>query len=235
MLTRLETRIWLIVALMVSLPIGVRCQQQQPDTRTELWSEVDVYVPLDEKWRLFFIFTLNRAEETREDLESTLGAHVDYTVNKRLALRAGYRYGFSSSDADPFKEHRIIAEQTFRQDLPLAILLSDRNREDFRFVNGKFSFRYRNRITLEREFRVFKRSITPYGAVEVYHDSRFDVWNRNRLTAGTQIQLKRGFPLLRELSPRKQIILELYYTKQNDSRSQPHHIHAIGTSLVVHF
>ncbi len=223
-----------IAFLIVGLCIGARAQQQA-DTRTETWSEVGVYVPLDEKWRLFFIATLNRAEETREDLESTFGAHVDYNVNKRLTLRAGYRYGFSPSDDDPFKEHRILAEQTFRQDLPLAILLSDRNREDFRFVNGKFSFRYRNRITLEREFRVFKRSITPYGAVELFYDTRFDVWNRNRLTAGTQIQLKRGFPLLRELTPRKQVILDLYYTKQNDSRSQPNHIHAIGATLALHF
>lgn len=117
----------------------------------------------------------------------------------------------------------------------MAILLSDRNREDFRFVNGKFSFRYRNRVTLEREFRLFKRSVTPYGSVEVFYDSRFEVWNRNRLTAGMQIQVKRGFPWLRELQPRKQVILELYYTRQNDSRSQPNHVHAIGATLVLHF
>jgi len=42
-------------------------------------------------------------------------------------------------------------------------------------MNGNFSFRYRNRIRLEREFRVCGRSLTPYGSVEVYHDSRSDV------------------------------------------------------------
>lgn len=97
------------------------------------------------------------------------------------------------NDDDPFKEHRIITEQTFRQHLPFEILLSDRNRADFRFINGDFSFRYRNRVKLEREFRLFGRSLTPYGAVEVFYDTRFNVWNRNRVTAGSQIQLKRGF------------------------------------------
>jgi hypothetical protein len=213
---------------------GVRAQQQ-PDTRTELWTEADVYVPLNEKWRLFFRYSLRKAEETREDLESTVGAHVDYTINRRFSLRAGYRYGFSSNDANPFREHRVLAEQTFRQESPLAILLSDRNRQDFRFVKGDFSFRYRNRLQFEREFRMLGRSFTPHASVEVFHDSRFAVWNRNRLTAGTQIQLKRGFPLLRELTPRKQVILDLYYTKQNDSRSQPHHVHAIGATVALHF
>ena len=149
-------------------------------------------------------------------------------------LRAGYRYSFAPGD-DPFKEHRILAEQTFRQELPLAILLSDRNREEFRFMNGGFSLRYRNRVRFEREFRVRGRSFTPYGAVEVFYDTRFDVWNRNRLTAGAQIQLKRGFPLIRELHPRRQVLLDLYYTKQNDSRSQPQHIHAIGAQISLHF
>ena len=231
---RNRPRLLAIVLLAVISCSVARAQQQEPDTRTELWSEADVYVPLNEKVRLFFLFSVNRAEETRDDRELTLGAHVDYTVNKRLTLRGGYRYVFSPGD-DPFAEHRLLTEQTFRQDLPLAILLSDRNREDFRFVNGSFSFRYRNRVMLEREFRVRKRSITPYGSVEVFYDTRFDVWNRNRLTAGTQIQLKRGFPLLRELTPRKQVILDLYYTKQNDSRSQPHHVHALGASVALHF
>jgi hypothetical protein len=84
-------------------------------------------------------------------------------------------------------------------------------------------------------FRIFGRSLTPYGSVEVYYDTRFDVWNRNRLTAGAEFQLKRGFPLLRELTPRKQVILDFYYTKQNDSRSQPNHVHAIGASVGLHF
>jgi uncharacterized protein DUF2490 len=225
---------WILVVLL-GVAVNARAQQQQSDTRKEVWPEVDVYVPLDEKVRLFFLFTISKAEETKSNLEGQFGAHVDYTVNKRLVLRAGYRYGFSLTEDDPFTEHRPITEQTFRQPLPLKILLSDRNREDFRFVNGDFSFRYRNRVMLEREFQLPRRSITPYGSAEVYHDSRFRVWNRNRLTAGVQIQLKRALPLLSRVIPRKQIILDVYYTKQNDSRSQPHHIHALGTALAIHF
>lgn len=225
---------YVAVALLVA-GLSADARSQQSETRTELWTEADFYVPLNEKWRLFFRYSLRKAEETRDNLESTLGAHVDYAINRRLSLRAGYRYGFSSSETNPTHEHRILTEQTFRHELPLGILLSDRNREEFRFVNGAFSFRYRNRLQFEREFRMFGRSLTPHASVEAFHDSRFDVWNRNRLTAGAQIQLKRGFPLLRELTPRKQVILDLYYSKQNDSRSQPHHVHALGATIAFHF
>ncbi len=37
-------------------------------------------------------------------------------------LRAGYRYGFSLSETDPFKEYRPILEQTYHEQLPLKIL-----------------------------------------------------------------------------------------------------------------
>ena len=35
---------------------------------------------------------------------------------------------------------------------------------------------------------------------EAYYDTRFDVWNRNRLMTGAQFQLQRRFLLLRELA-----------------------------------
>lgn len=99
--------VW-IFALLVAVSVCVRAQQQRSDTRTELWPEVDVYVAVNEKVRLFFLFTITRAKETRENTEGQFGAHIDYTVNKRLVLRAGYRYGFSLTETDPFKEHRPI-------------------------------------------------------------------------------------------------------------------------------
>jgi len=232
---RCITTVGCILALLLAYNTSVRSQEQDSSTPKELWPEVDVYVPLKEKVRLFFLFTITKSEETRKNTEGQFGADVDYTVNKRLILRAGYRYGFSLTEGDPFQEHRPIVEQTFRQNLPLKILMSDRNREEFRFVNGDFSFRYRNRLTLEREFLLPKRSITPYGSVEVYHDSRFGVWNRNRLTAGIQVQLRRALPLLSLVTPRKQVILDVYYTKQNDSRSQPNHLDAIGIATAIHF
>src|ERR1043166_4620986 len=168
-------------------------------SRMEFWPEIDVYAPLNKKVRLFFLFTTTQSEETKSNLEGQFGAHVDYTVNSRFGLRAGYRYGFSIKEVHPFKEHRPLLEETLRQRMSLKILLSDRNREEFRFVKGQFSFRY-NRITLELEF-VTTRSITPYISMEAYHDSRFKAWNRNRLTAGLQIQLKKALPLLSLIDP----------------------------------
>ena len=139
-------------------------------------------------------------------------------------------------DADsPYKEHRILTEQTLRKLLPGDLLLSDRNREDFRFISGDFSFRYRNRVTIEREVHLFKgRNITPYASAEMFYDTRSSAWNRNGLAVGFQQSLRRG-PLRRMLLPERQVILDLYCMRQNDSRSEIQHVNAIGAALSFYF
>jgi len=142
---------WMLVVLIGST---ITLRSQEPNNGKEFWPEIDVYVPLNEKVRLFFLFTTTQSEETKSNLEGQFGAHVDYTLNSRFVLRAGYRYGFSIKEVHP---------------------------------------------------------------------------------VGLQIQLKKALPLLSLIDPRKQVILDINYTKQNDSRSQPNHIHAIGATLAIHF
>ena len=225
--------VWLATLTVVFSSAGSAQQQSEPVK--QIWPEVDVYVSLNEKFRLFFLATTTKAEETRDNTEAQVGAHLDYHLNKKVSLRTGYRYGFSLGGSDPYKEHRIVFEQTLRQPLPLDLLVSDRNREELRWVNGDFSARYRNRVTLEREFKVLNRQVTPYGSAEVYYDSRFNTWNRNRLALGVQVSLRRGMPLISLIHPKKQLVLDLYVLRQNDSRSQPSRVRALGVALSIYF
>jgi len=233
----MKVHVWMlvcVVALTAAFSSGARAQQDSENAK-QFWPEVDVYFPLNEKFRLFFLATTTKAQETRENTEGQVGAHLDYQLYRRVSLRTGYRYGFSLGGSDPFKEHRIIFEQTLRQPLPLQVLLSDRNREDLRWVNGEFSARYRNRVTLEREFKLLNRAFTPYGSAEGFYDSRFNTWNRNRLAVGVQIAFKRGTPLIKLIHPKEQFVLDLYVTRQNDSRSQPSRVKALGMAFNIYF
>ena len=227
------------LGLLLLVEIGAfTIRGQEPTTRNELWPEINVYITLKPKLRLFLLETVSKAVEDGEifqaqAFESQFGVHVDYLPNKHIILRTGYRYGWSTGD-DSYREHRLLTEQTFRKLLPGDLLLSDRNREDFRFLKGDFSFRYRNRVTIEREFQLKKHPVTPYVSGEIFYDTRYQIWNRNRLTVGVQTSLRKG-PILKLLVPKRQIILEMYYTHQNDSRSSPSHVNGFGTVLAFHF
>lgn len=220
--------------------IGTRSVTAQEPTPDEFWPEIDIYIHVKPKVRLFFLGVISKTVEdgdirNAEGYQAQIGVHVDYIPNNHVVLRTGYRYGLALNNTDQFKEHRIVTEQTLRKLLPGDVLLSDRNRQDFRFVNGDFSFRYRNRVTFEREFHLFKgRNITPYASGEISYDTRFNVWNRNALTVGVQQSLRRG-PVRKMLLPKSQIILDLYFQKQNDSRSDKPHVRGIGAALSIYF
>jgi hypothetical protein len=232
----------LTLGLFLYLVIGPQtAAAQEPTTRNEFWPEIDVYIDVKPKVRLYLLGTVSKSVEDGElrnaqGFEGQIGIHVDFIPNQHLILRTGYRFGTSvGSNSEPFKEHRILTEQTLRKLLPGDLLLSDRNRQDFRFVNGDFSFRYRNRVTIEREFHLYRqRSITPYISGEIFYDTRYRAWNRNRFVVGVQQSLRRG-PLRKMLHPKSQVILDLYYMRQNDSRSEIQHVNGIGAVLAFYF
>ena len=207
------------------------CSAVRAQTQQEFWPEVDVFVPITPKVRLIFSATITRVQETRANTEGQVGASIDFRAKEFLSFRAGYRYGFALKGGDPYEEHRIILDQTFRRNLPLKVLLSDRNRVDLRFVNGEFSARYRNRATFEREFTIRRVRVTPYVSGEVFYDSRFDTWNRNRLTVGVQVPLNGGLPIIKHLHPNRLMTLDFYIMRQNDSRSNPARVRGYGLTF----
>lgn len=92
---------YVIPTLLLFLLLGsVRTVNAQDSTNYEFWPEIDVYVHINDKVRLFFLGTVSKSIEDGEfrnsqAYEAQLGAHVDYIPNKHLVLRTGYRYGSS--------------------------------------------------------------------------------------------------------------------------------------------
>lgn len=207
--------------------------QETAESRKEIWPEVNLFFPLNERFRLVAAAGSEKQGETRDGFEGHAGVYLDCFFRERITLRAGYRYNFALGESDPFSEHRIFLDQTFHKPLPRAFVLSDRNRQELRWRDGDFSMRFRNRATIEKTFVVGKRSLVPYTSGEIFYDSRFSTFNRVRLAFGTQIVFaKREFWLM---NIRRQRVLDLYYLWQADSRSQPRRVHVIGVTFGVHF
>ena len=156
---------------------------------------------------------------------TTLLYRLDESKNRLLLVRAGYRY--LPSYTGGANENRGVLEVTPRY--PLIgllghVLVSDRNRVDFRLIEGAYSWRYRNRLSAEREFSIGRVRLGPYTRFEFYYDSRFDKWSRSELTLGS------SFPVTRHWE------LEAYYDYQNDTSESPHrHTRALGAVTTFYF
>jgi hypothetical protein len=115
-------------------------------------------------------------------------------------------------------------EATPRYPLVGGALITDRNRADLRFIEGKFSWRYRNRLTVERTLTSGRIHFTPYARAEAYYDSNYNKFSRVALDAGTI------FPVGEHME------LEGYYEHQNDTGKSPNRqVNALGAVLTFYF
>jgi len=220
-----------VVSLLVVIPMPVAGQQVQ--TKHEFWPELEIYIPITEKHRLIVSASSEKAGESGENLESKFSVAVDYSMRESLAFRLGYSLGESKGTSNSFPQHAIFVEETVRKHLSEHLLLSDRNRQEMRWLNGDLSGRFRNRLQLQRSFSLGGRSFVPYGSGEVFYDTRYSTFNRFRFIAGAQVHFrKQGGPLI---NLHHQQVLDLYYLWQEDSRSKTRHLRAVGVTFQVHF
>jgi hypothetical protein len=195
---------------------------QAQDERLEFWPEVDFWVRTSPRTSLFFPVAITRAAEV-DYTEGLVGAHVDRRFSRAWSARVGYRYLWAISDQgeeDQYRESRFVLEATGRVYPGAGITVSDRNRIDLRFINGDFSWRYRNRVRVERAFGLgAERAVTPYTMVEVFFDSRYDDVTRLRWQLGTEYQFS------------DHVWVDGYYLRQWDDSAELTHVNAIGLAL----
>jgi hypothetical protein len=221
------------VLLVVSFGIPAGAQSNQ------IWPETGTYLKLTDQMRFYFLATT--VKENLTSTEGELGPNFDFYLkplrklkrfgpfrldesrNRLLMMRAGYRYLPTFSGEGP-NENRGVLEATFRYPLTLGFQVSDRHRMDLRWISGDFSWRYRNRLTIERDCTVGWLKFTPYARGEIYYDNRYDKLSRNSLIGGST------FPLTRHIE------LEGYFEHQNDSGGSSNRtVNAVGVVLNLYF
>jgi hypothetical protein len=191
-----ETAAFLLLAF-AALPAAAQNPSQ------EFSPQLDVYLNEGSRTRLIFRDWLTEGLDQRSS-RGTFGTYIETALRpvfrrdlrnrddvfrlRYLTFRAGYQYSTSFTQGGSAPENRVVAELTARHPLAAGFVFVDRNRGDFRFVNGKpFSTRYRNRLWIERDLKVERFVFTPYIYDEVYFDSRYQALSNNRVAAGIQV------------------------------------------------
>jgi hypothetical protein len=224
--------VW-VALFIVSAGIPAHAQSNQ------VWPETSTFVKINDKMRFYFLATT--VKEEKDSTECEFGPNFDFYLptlkgarqwsffpldeskNRFLVLRVGYRYIHPFTE-EGSSEHRGVLELTARHPLVRGILVADRNRVDIRSIEGTMSWRYRNRLTIEREFSIGRFRFNPYLRGEIYYDSRYNKLSRTALIGGS------SFPITRHLE------LEWYFEHQNDSGGSSNRtVNAVGVVANLYF
>jgi hypothetical protein len=209
--------VWMSSLLVVTfgwLPLQAQSVQFLP--------EVDTYLKIDPMVRAYF-----QAKDDREGgdpTQATIGPSVQFffkplvrlknittfdldDAKKRpLVLEVGYRYIAAPNTA---AENRMLTAVTFNFPMKAAILITDRNRADLDWKGGEFTWRYRNKLSLERTVAIHSYHFIPYVAAEPFYESQYAKWSTTSLYAGFLLPVG------------KHVQFDPYYEHDNNTGKHP--------------
>ena len=146
---------------------------------------------------------------------------LDDSKSRPLVLESGYR--IITAPNSP-AENRLLEAATFHLPLVARILLSDRNRFDLDWKNGVFTWRYRNKLTLERTFSTHSYHFIPYAAAETFYESQYSKFSTTELFAGCLLPVG------------KHVQFNPYYEYENDTGKKPNRQqYYVGLALYLYF
>ncbi len=115
-------------------------------------------------------------------LKEVTAFDLDDAKPRFMVLEAGYRF---LAAPDTPSTNRMLAAVTINLPGGKGLHISDRSRADLNWQSGSFSWRYRNKLTVERTFSARSYHFIPYLAAEPFYESQYKKWSTTALYAGS--------------------------------------------------
>jgi hypothetical protein len=203
----------------------------------QLLPEIDTYLKINPVMRAYF-----QAEGDRDEgvpLQATLGPSIQFYLKPLLSLKKVTAFDLDDAKKRPLVievgyrvittpnepvENRFMPIATFALPTKGSLLATDRNRADLDWKAGVFSWRYRNRLAVQRTFSIRSYHVTPYLSAEAYYTSQYSKWSTTQLEAGCL------FPI------GSHVQIDAYYEHQNNTGKKPNEqVNDIGLAAHLFF
>ncbi|MFZ0704059.1 MAG: DUF2490 domain-containing protein [Candidatus Korobacteraceae bacterium] len=220
----------LSVVLVAALPWSVSAQSQ---TTGEFWPAADAHVQLSENTRLLAFVGLKKGEDfAQQEVNAGLGAgyqwkritrphliNIDPEKEHLFSLGAGYERIDTFQSGTKGFENRIVLQALggFRPTSRLYVY--DRNRGEFRWINGTYSTRYRNLLFGQYDISIHNFRFSPYVSAEVFYSGLAGSWNEGQYSGGIEWPYKRI------------LMVQTYYLRENCTTCTPAHLNVGGLTL----
>jgi len=210
-------------ALTVLVVLGTAGRSVEARDDWQLW--------LEQKWSVKLTNTVKLVGKTEERYQSDMSDFysqiasigVSWKALSWLKLEPAYYYQWIERSGRDTNENRVYLNVTPNWSFG-SVQVEDRNRIEFRHVNGVDDWRYRNKPKLSVEVGEGWWAVEPYVADEVFYGDRAGEWNRNRFFAGIEK------PLTSQLSA------DLYYMIESNKTGRDwNEFHVLGAAANLAF
>jgi uncharacterized protein DUF2490 len=228
--TFLAASVLLVLSLHASAPA-------QDSTAGEFWPQIQGHLQLPANYRMLLEAGLKNGEEfgyQQLNLGAGIGRqwkvigrehliNIDPDKEHYFLAGAGYERVQTLTSGATSEENRLVLQGLFNFRLTSRLLLQDRNRIEFRWVNGVNSTRYRNYQFGQYDFKIHQFRFSPYASAEEFYTTQYSSWNEAQYAAGI------------EWPYRRLLMLQTYYLRQNCSTCNPGHVNVAGLTLNLFF
>jgi len=198
--------------------------QTVDDEDIQSWNDLQMIVPVTKEFDFYAALTGRFGKNVTRLNDRRFAVGFIYKLNKSWSFQPFYWNIKARNARGEFGvEHRLNLRVGYR--FPFKkIGLSHRSAFERRYRSGRNSWRYRPSLTFEKDLpKNFISKAKLFVTEEVFYDSILKKFSRNRFSVGVTR------PLFKQLS------LDIYYVRQNDSFSRPGNLNVIGTGLRVRF
>ena len=185
-----------------------------PRTRLETWIEFQEGLDFSfHRWR-----TGGLISRRMKPILNLRLRDIDEDNDHFFVVGGGYEYLHTIDQGRLTIENTIIAQATPHIVLS-GLTLSNRNRTEFRWLNGVSNFRYRDRLTVIRQSEVRTFRFAPYGYGELFYNSTLHSWNQREYAAGVQFPYK------------SRLMLDSYWLRESCTSCSHGSVNMIGVTL----
>ena len=204
---------------------------------TQFLPEIDAYLKLNPSVRTYL--QLKDDREGGDPTQFTFGPSIEFYLKPLIKLKQVTLFDLDDAKTRPVVlevgyrlitapntpvENRELAAATFNFPVVGSAHLSDRNRIELDWKAGVFTWRYRNKLTLERTFAIRSYHLIPYLAAEPFYESQYNKWSTTDLFAGCLLPVGKHFQF------------NAYYEHENDTGKSPNHQeNYVGLVLNMYF
>jgi hypothetical protein len=187
-----------------------------PRSDFEVWPEIDLTAAIGRDMNVTVPFVARASNAFTSPQLYGLGPLVDWNVEQRVTLTAGYLYVSLPHTGPGFSAHVPLAAITLNGRLG-KFSISDRNRGERLYGIPGNPFRYRNKVSIEHS--LIDGRLNGYVSEETFYDTGQSAWSQIRVEAGVGAMV----------SPRVRV--DCYYLRRGVRRSLPAATNGLGITL----